>query len=39
MPLRPLRNGTRGSPMMLRQTALVADRLAAAHPDLAATGD
>ena len=38
MPLRPLRIGTRGSPMALRQTALVADRLTAAHPDLAAIG-
>lgn len=35
MPFRPLRIGTRGSPMALRQTALVADSLAAAHPDLA----
>ncbi len=33
---RSLRIGTRGSPMALRQTALVADRLAAAHPDFAA---
>jgi hydroxymethylbilane synthase len=33
---RPLRIGTRGSPMALRQTTLVRDRLAAAHPDLAA---
>lgn len=38
MPFRPLRIGTRGSPMALRQTTFVADRLAAAHPDLAATG-
>jgi hydroxymethylbilane synthase len=38
VPLRPLRIGTRGSPMALRQTALVADRLTAAHPDLAAIG-
>ena len=38
MPRRPLRIGTRGSPMALRQTALVADGLAAAHPDLAAKG-
>ena len=38
MLLRPLRIGTRGSPMALRQTALVANALAAAHPDLAATG-
>ena len=36
VPRRPLRIGTRGSPMALRQTALVADGLAAAHPDLAA---
>jgi hydroxymethylbilane synthase len=35
-PLRPLRIGTRGSPMALRQTALVRDRLAEFHPDLAA---
>ena len=34
----PLRIGTRGSPMALRQTTLVRDRLAAAHPDLAAPG-
>ena len=38
VPLRPLRIGTRGSPMALRQTALVADRLTAAHPNLAAIG-
>jgi hydroxymethylbilane synthase len=38
VPLRPLRIGTRGSPMALRQTALVADRLTAAHPDLAEIG-
>jgi hydroxymethylbilane synthase len=31
-----LRIGTRGSPMALRQTGLVRDRLAAAHPELAA---
>jgi hydroxymethylbilane synthase len=36
--LRPLRIGTRGSPMAVRQTALVADRLTAAHPNLAAIG-
>jgi len=36
--LHPLRIGTRGSPMALRQTILVRDRLAAAHPDLAAAG-
>jgi len=33
---RSLRIGTRGSPMALRQAALVRDRLIAAHPDLAA---
>src|SRR6201998_3563692 len=40
MPLapRPLRIGTRGSPMALRQTALVRDRLVIAHPDLAPVG-
>jgi hydroxymethylbilane synthase len=32
----PLRIGTRGSPMALRQAALVRDRLTAAHPGLAA---
>ena len=37
-PPRPLRVGTRGSPMALRQTGLVRDRLLAAHPDLAAAG-
>ncbi len=31
----PLRIGTRGSPMALRQTELVRDRLLAAHPGLA----
>jgi hydroxymethylbilane synthase len=36
MPPRRLRIGTRGSPMALRQTALVRDRLVAAHPELAA---
>src|SRR5437899_10035384 len=36
MSSRPLRIGTRGSPMALHQTALVRDRLVAAHPDLAA---
>jgi hydroxymethylbilane synthase len=36
MSTRPLRIGTRGSPMALRQAALVRDRLTAAHPDLAA---
>jgi len=34
----PLRIGTRGSPMALYQAALVRDRLAAAHRDLAAPG-
>jgi hydroxymethylbilane synthase len=34
----PLRIGTRGSPMALHQTALVRDRLVAAHPDLAQAG-
>ncbi len=34
----PLRIGTRGSPMALWQTALVRDRLVAAHPDLMAPG-
>ena len=38
MPSHPLRIGTRGSPMALRQTALVRDGLLAAHPDLAAAG-
>ena len=40
MPLtsRPLRIGTRGSPMALRQTAIVRDRLIAAHPELADVG-
>src|SRR5258705_7430781 len=38
VPSRHLRIGTRGSPMALRQTALVRDRLAAAHPELAANG-
>src|SRR5215470_8096481 len=33
---RSARIGTRGSPMALRQAALVRDRLIAAHPDLAA---
>jgi hydroxymethylbilane synthase len=33
---RPLRIGSRGSPMALRQTELVRDRLCAAHPGLAA---
>jgi hydroxymethylbilane synthase len=35
---RPLRIGTRGSPMALHQTALVRDRLVAAHADLGAAG-
>ncbi|HEX4185292.1 MAG TPA: hydroxymethylbilane synthase, partial [Stellaceae bacterium] len=35
---RPLRIGTRGSPMALRQTALVRDRLLAAHSPRAAPG-
>jgi hydroxymethylbilane synthase len=35
---RPLRIGTRGSPMALVQAGMVRDRLAAAHPDLAASG-
>jgi hydroxymethylbilane synthase len=35
MSTRPLRIGTRGSLMALRQAALVRDRLAAAHSDLA----
>src|SRR5713101_4430429 len=34
----PLRIGTRGSPMALVQAGIVRDRLAAAHPDLAAPG-
>jgi hydroxymethylbilane synthase len=38
MSSRPLRIGTRGSPMALRQAALVRDRLLAAHPGLAAAG-
>jgi hydroxymethylbilane synthase len=38
VPLRPLRIGTRGSPMALFQAGLVRDRLRAAHPDLAAEG-
>jgi hydroxymethylbilane synthase len=38
MPPRHLRIGTRGSPMALRETALVRDRLVAAHPKLAANG-
>ncbi len=38
MPSRPLRIGTRGSPMALYQARLVRDRLCAAHSDLAAEG-
>src|SRR5271169_1081765 len=38
MSSRPLRIGTRGSPMALIQTGLVRARLVAAHPDLAAAG-
>ncbi len=37
-PPRPLRIGSRGSPMALSQTGLVRDRLRALHPDLAADG-
>ena len=35
---RPLRIGTRGSPMALIQTGLVRDRLVAVHPDLTGAG-
>src|SRR5712671_1655763 len=35
---RPLRIGTRGSPMALRQTAIIRDRLIAAHPELTDAG-
>ena len=38
MTSRPLRIGTRGSPMALRQTKMVRDRLIAAHPRLAEAG-
>jgi len=38
VPSRPLRIGTRGSPMALYQAELVCDRLRAAHPELAAPG-
>ena len=38
MASRPLRIGTRGSPMALRQTAIIRDRLIAAHPELAGAG-
>jgi hydroxymethylbilane synthase len=35
---RPLRIGTRGSPMALRQTTMVRDRLITAYPELAEAG-
>jgi len=38
VPSRPLRIGTRGSPMALYQAELICDRLRAAHPELAAPG-
>jgi len=38
MSSRPLRIGTRGSPMALHQTGVVRDRLLEAHPHLAASG-
>ena len=38
MSFRPVRIGTRRSPMALYQAGLVRDRLRAAHPDLAAEG-
>ena len=38
MASRPLRIGTRGSPMALRQTAIVRDRLIVAHPELGEGG-
>ncbi|MFZ3237669.1 MAG: hydroxymethylbilane synthase, partial [Stellaceae bacterium] len=38
LPPLPLRIGTRGSPMALRQAEIVRDRLTAAHPALAAAG-
>ncbi len=38
MASRPLRIGTRGSPMALRQTAIIRDRLIGAHPELAEAG-
>ena len=38
MASRPLRIGTRGSPMALRQTAIIRDRLIAAHPEFAEAG-
>ncbi len=37
-PPRPVRIGTRGSPMALCQTGLVRDRLVTAHPELAPAG-
>jgi hydroxymethylbilane synthase len=37
-PRRALRVGTRGSPMALRQTAVVQERLVATHPQLATPG-
>jgi hydroxymethylbilane synthase len=38
VPFRPVRIGTRRSPMALYQAGLVRDRLCSAHPDLAAEG-
>jgi hydroxymethylbilane synthase len=38
VPARPLRMGTRGSPMALYQAGFVRDRLQAVHPQLAAEG-
>ncbi|HEX9534742.1 MAG TPA: hydroxymethylbilane synthase, partial [Stellaceae bacterium] len=38
MAVRPLRIGTRGSPMALRQTGIIRDRLIAVHPELAEAG-
>ena len=38
MTSRPLRIGTRGSPMALRQTSIVRDRLIASHPEFAEAG-
>jgi hydroxymethylbilane synthase len=38
MPFSPLRIGTRGSPMALRQTTLVRERLITAHPELGEPG-
>src|SRR6201993_4713383 len=37
-PSRPLRIGTRGSPMALHQTTLVRDRLAGVYPELGVPG-